>query len=273
MLHVLLFPAMAMIVPAKDAKFRWQKLNYLMISVRQLQLAARMMQMSIVVGSLSWSAVVQDAGLANIKTKVLSQPQVPSATKVSTPNTLIVPGKSAGPITAKTTYSDLVKLFGVKRLTPIRFYGTEGQVQFPATEIALGRNRVLTVVWKDMKQVKPLQVVINDPTWKTAEGIGIGSSLTKLRQVLGKFKITGLGWDYGNEVIDLSPAIRTRYAGLKIVVEADYLAGRRFPKDLQAVTGDKVILAASDRHWQPLKIRVSGLTVYFPEASSPQQRK
>lgn len=92
MLHVLLFPAMAMIVPAKDAKFRWQKLNYFMISVRQLQLAARMMQMSIVVGSL------------------------------------------------------------------------------------------------------------------------------------------------------------------------------------QAVTGDKVILAASDRHWQPLKIRVSGLTVYFPEASSPQPR-
>jgi hypothetical protein len=263
---------MAMIVPAKDAKFRLQKLNYFMISVRQLQLVRQITQMSIVVGSLYWSAVVQDAGLANIKTKVSSQPQVPSATKVST-NTLIVPGKSVGPITAKTTYPDLVKLFGVKRLTPTRFYGTEGQVQFPATEIALGRNRVLTVVWKDMKQVKPLQVVINDPTWKTAEGIGIGSSLTKLRQVLGKFKITGLGWDYGNEVIDLSPAIQIRYAGLKIVVEADYLAGRRFPNDLQAVTGDKVILAASDRHWQPLKIRVSGLSVYFPEASSPKQSK
>jgi hypothetical protein len=244
-----------------------------MISVCQLQFARRIMQISIVVGCLYGNAATNDRGWANIKSKSLSQPQKPPSTTVSIPNTLIVPGKSAGPITAKTTYSDLVKLFGVKRLTPIGFYGTEGQVQFPATEIALGRNRVLTVVWKDLKQVKPLQVAINDPTWKTAEGIGIGSSLTQLRQVLGKFKITGLGWDYGNEVIDLQPKIQTRYAGLKIIVEADYLAGRRFPKDLKAVTGDKVILAASDRHWQSLQIHVSGLTVYFPTESSPKQRK
>jgi hypothetical protein len=160
----------------------------------------------------------------------------------------IHPGKSAGPITAKATYSNLVRLFGVKQLTPTRIYGLEGQVQFPCTEIALGQNRFVTLVWQDLKQAKPLQVIINDPTWKTAEGIGIGSSLTQLRQVLGKFKITGLGWDYGNEAIDLQPKIQTRYAGLKIIVEADYLAGRRFPKDLKAVTGDKVILAASDRH-------------------------
>jgi hypothetical protein len=244
-----------------------------MISVRQLQLAHRITQILIVVGSLYWSVVTNDLGLANIKPKVLSQSQRPSSPKVLTPNTSIVPGKSVGPITAKTTYPDLVRLFGIKRLTPTRFYGAEGQVQFPCTEIAMGRNRFVTVVWKDMKQAKPLQVVINDPTWKTAEGIGIGASLTKLRQVLGKFKITGLGWDYGNEVIDLPPAIQTRYAGLKIIIEADYLAGRRFPADLKAVTGDKVILAASDRHWQPLKIHVSGLTVYFPVESPPKQRK
>jgi hypothetical protein len=121
----------------------------------------------------------------------------------------------------------------------------------------------------DLHQAKPLQVIINDPTWKTAAGISVGTSLIKLRQVLGKFKITGLGWDYGNQVTELSPAVKTRYAGLKIVVEADELAAKRFPQDLTAVTGDRVILPASDRHWRSLKIRVSGLTVYFPDASLP----
>ena len=238
-----------------------------MISAHQLKLASRTLQIAIFVSSLSWSAIAQNPGWANMNAKAVTTPPTsPAASKV---NTLIVPGKSVGPITATTTYADLVRIFGIKRLTPTRLYEIEGQVQFPCTDITLGQNRVLTVVWKDLKQAKPLQVIINDPTWKTAEGISVGTSLIKLRQVLGKFKITGLGWDYGNQVTELSPAVKTRYAGLKIVVEADELAARRFPKDLKAVTGDRVILPASDRHWRSLKISVSGLTVYFPNASLP----
>ena len=242
-----------------------------MISARQLQLARRTLQISIFVSSLAWSAVAYNPAWANTNTKAVTSPSTPpAASKVSTPiNTLIVPGKSVGPITATTTYADLVRIFGTKRLTPTRLYEIDGQVQFPCTDITLGQNRVLTVVWKDLKQAKPIQVIINDPTWKTAEGISVGTSLIKLRQVLGKFKITGLGWDYGNQVTELSPALKTRYAGLKIVVEPDELAARRFPKDVKAVTGDRVILPASDRHWRSLKIRVSGLTVYFPDTSLP----
>jgi hypothetical protein len=261
---------MASIVPAQDIKFR-SSYTIAMIFARQLQLARRTLQISIFVSSLSWSAVAQNPGWANTNSKAVTPPPTtPATSKVSTPinNTLIIPGKSVGPITATTTYADLVRIFGTKRLTPTRLYEIEGQVQFPCTDIKLGQNRVLTVVWKDLKQAKPLQVIINDPTWKTASGISVGTSLTKLRQVLGKFKITGFGWDYGNQVI-YPPAIKTRYAGLKIVVEADELAARRFPKDLKAVTGDRVILPASDRHWRSLKISVSGLTVYFPDASLP----
>jgi hypothetical protein len=197
-----------------------------------------------------------------------SSPQNP--TKI---DTLIVPGKRVGAITTTTTYSDLVKIFGKNRLTQKKVYGPEGQVEFPGTSIVLGRNRSITVAWKDTKRLQPLQVIINDPAWKTAEGIGLGTSLTKLRQVLGDFKITGLYWDYGNQVVGLSPAIRSRYTGLSISVDADRVAAHRFPKDLKAVIGDGVTLAASNPHWKPLKMRVSGLSVYFPTPRSTKPKK
>jgi hypothetical protein len=186
--------------------------------------------------------------------------------KAAASNTLIVPGKRAGAITAKTTYADLVNIYGKQRLTFKKVYGPEGQVVFPGTLITLGKNRSVTVAWKDAKKLQPLQVIIADPTWKTAEGIGLGTSLAKLRQVLGEFKITGLGWDYGNQVVQLSPKIQARYSGLSISVNADRLAAQQFPADYRAVSGDGVTPAASDPHWKPLKMRVSGLSIYFSES-------
>ena len=191
-----------------------------------------------------------------------------SAPKSAASDTLIVPGKRAGAITAKTTYADLVNIYGKQRLTSKKVYGPEGQVVFPGTLITLGQNRSVTVAWKDAKKLQPLLVIIADPTWKTAEGIGLGTSLTKLRQILGEFWITGLGWDYGNQVVRLSPAMQARYNGLSISVNADRLAAQQFPADYRAVSGDGVTPAASDPHWKRLKMRVSGLSVYFSDSKS-----
>lgn len=210
--------------------------------------------------------------LADTKPRIRSQPQVMPSSTAPQLDTLIVPGKRVGAITPKTTYADLVKMFGKQRLTAKKVYGGEGQVDFSGTTIELGRNRSLTVAWKNARKLQPVRIIINDPAWKTAEGIGVGTSLAKLRQVLGEFKITGLYWDYGNQVVNLSRAIRDRYTGLSITVDADYTASRKFPADLKAVTGDKVILAASNPHWQPLKMHVSAMSVDFPHTLSPQQK-
>ena len=183
-------------------------------------------------------------------------------------DTLIVPGKRVGAITAKSTFADLVKIYGKQRLSSKKFYGAEGQVELPATLITLGQNRSLIVVWKDAKKQQLFQVIIDDPTWKTSEGIGVGTSLSKLRQILGEFKITGLGWDYGNQVVNLSPAMQARYTGLNIAVNADRAAAKKFPADLRAVSGDGVTPAASDPRWKSLKMSVSHLTVSFPDRSS-----
>lgn len=219
----------------------------------------------VAISLLCWGASSQRS-LA--KPAVSPQPKTVTSQPLPALDTLIVPGKRVGAITAKSTFVDLVKIYGKQRLSSKKFYGAEGQVELPATLITLGQNRSLTVVWQDAKKLTPFQVIIDDPTWKTAEGISVGTSLNKLRQILGEFKITGLGWDYGNQVVNLSPAMRARYSGLSIAVDADRAAAKKFPADLRAVSGDGITPAASDPHWKSLKMRVSHLTVSFPDRSS-----
>jgi hypothetical protein len=197
----------------------------------------------------------------------LAQPPTPAITSsMMKANTLVVPGKSVGAITAKTTYTDLVKLFGKERLTAKKVYGAEGQVEYPGTLVSSRGKKLLVVAWKDARKLQPLDVTIFDSGWKTTEGIGVGMSLPKLRKILGEFRISGLYWDYGNQVIGLSPATQARYRGLSISVDADPQAAKQFPADLQAVLGD-MTLPADDPHWQRLKMKVTSLTVYFGDSS------
>ncbi|WP_295616164.1 hypothetical protein [Chamaesiphon sp. GL140_3_metabinner_50] len=217
---------------------------------------------------LCWGTISSDRLLATAS----PQPKTGTSQPLPAIDYLIVPGKRVGAITAKSTFADLVKIYGKQRLSSKKFYGAEGQVELPATLITLGQNRSLTVVWENAKKLTPFQVIIDDPTWKTAEGIGVNTSLSKLRQILGEFKITGLGWDYGNQVINLSTAMQARYTGLNITVDADRIAAAKFPADLRAVSGDGVTPAASDPRWRSLKMHISRLIVSFPEVRSSKTK-
>jgi hypothetical protein len=177
-------------------------------------------------------------------------------------NTLIIPGKSVGEINRSTTYTDLVKIFGRQRLTAKKVYAPEGQAEFAGTLITLGKDRYLTVAWKDKSKKQILYVTIQDPAWKTAEGIGIGMSIYKLRQIIGEFKIGGLYWDYGNSVVDLAPAKQAQFGSLEIKVDADPIAAKQFPKDLEAVTGEIGFPVSSPR-WKRLKMSISLISVSF----------
>jgi hypothetical protein len=235
--------------------------------VRQLQ------QITLIAIGLGSIAIASDCVGASEIAKIATPRPAASTPTASAYDTTIVPGKRVGPITPKTTHADLVRLFGKHRLSAKRVYGVEGQSEFPGTLVSLGKNCFITVAWQNNAKLRPMLVIIEDPRWKTADGIGIGTSLTTLRRVLGEFKITGLYWDYGNQVIGLSPAMQARYTGVRIGVDADYLAGKRYPKDLRAVTGDRVTLPASSRHWQRLKMHVSALSVYFPTSIDSKPKK
>ncbi len=210
--------------------------------------------------ALCGSTIISDTSFANISTATLTQQH---SVQIPTANTLIIPGKSVGKMNKSTTYTDLVKLYGKQRLTAKKVYSPEGQVEFAGTLITLGKNRYLTVVWKDRSRKQILWMIIQDPAWKTTEGLSVGTSLAKLRQIIGEFKITGLYWDYGNLVVGLSPAKQAKFNGLVLNVDVDPQAAKKFPKDLQAVMGDRVTLPASSPRWKRLKMSVSMINVYF----------
>jgi hypothetical protein len=239
---------------------------------RSLSSFRKLQHITLVAASLGLSGLDSDRAWSNDRARIVMPPPAATAPKTPAVDTTIVPGKRVGAITPTTTHADLVRIFGKQRLSAKKVYGAEGQSEFPGTLVSLGKNRSITVAWLNDRKRRPIRVIIEDPRWKTADGIGLGTSLATLRQLFGEFKITGLYWDYGNQVVGLSPAMQARYTGLSISVDADYLAGRRNPKDLRAVTGDRVTLPASNRHWKPLKMHISALSIYFPTADSQPKK-
>jgi hypothetical protein len=179
-------------------------------------------------------------------------------------DTLIVPGERVGAVTPKTTKQDLVKLFGESSLKDKTISGPEGIGTFAATEVNLGADKSFLVVWSDDTRTKILDVRNLGSAWKTPEGIGVGTSFKQLRRTLGEFKLTGLGWDYGGYV-NFQGTKLSRYRGkLVLGVDADENLAQKFPKDLQAVSGDQQ-LSSNNPHWKPLGMRVTRMVVVFSQ--------
>ena len=166
-------------------------------------------------------------------------------------DTLIVPGERVGPITHTTTKQDLAKLFGASHLVDKTISGAEGIGSFAATQVNLNQGRSLLVVWTDKTRTKPLDVRNLGSTWKSREGIGIGTPLSELRKKLGNFKLFGLAWDYGGTIL-LESSRLSRYQGQLILrVNAAPNAAEKYPNDYQAVSGDSTF-SSSNPHWGPL---------------------
>ncbi|WP_309741765.1 hypothetical protein [Chamaesiphon sp. OTE_20_metabat_361] len=198
--------------------------------------------------------------IAGVKDTVRSQPQQPI---LGIADRRIVPGKRVGAIVKTTTHSDLMKLFGAKRLSESKFYGVEGELELPipTTTIKFGNNRELQVIWKNSKRDRVFMTIVRDPDWQTKSGIRVGMTFPQLRKIAGKFQVSGLGWDYGNSVS--FPALKTNpFLGMGIKVNADDKASEQFPEEYSAVAGDR-LLADNDPRWQKLNMRVSALEIIY----------
>jgi hypothetical protein len=193
-------------------------------------------------------------------TQTTKQPQ--SETIFGIADRQIVPGKRVGAIVKTTSYQDLVKLFGIKKLKNSEYYGPEGQVNLPATIVTFSKNKQLKVVWKDRKRDRIFMTIVADSDWRTNSGIHVGMSLPQLRKIVGKFKVSGLGWDYGNSV-NFPDRQTYPLVGLGIKVDADEKAMAKFPNDYQAVSGDGLDLADDDSRWKNLNMRVTYLEIFY----------
>ncbi len=208
--------------------------------------------------ALTTVIVYPQIAIAGAKDTVSSQPQQPI---LGIADRRIVPGKRVGAIVKTTTYPDLVKLFGAKKLSNSEYNGPEGQIKLPATVIKFGKNKELIVVWKDSKRDRVFMTIVRDPDWQTKSGIRVGMTFPQLRKIAGAFQVSGLGWDYGNFVS--FPALKTNpFLGMGIKVDADDKANEQFFKEYQAVSGDRQ-LADNDPRWKKLNMHVSALEIVY----------
>ncbi|MGB3651357.1 MAG: hypothetical protein WBA41_09125 [Rivularia sp. (in: cyanobacteria)] len=191
-----------------------------------------------------------------------SQATSPESKSETLEDTLIIPGKSVGAVTAKTTRADLVKMFGESKLKDDVVLEGEGTIKVPVTKVNLGENKDFTVAWEEETRQKLLYVIDLGSAWKTPQGIGVGTSFDELRQKLGEFKLTGLGWDYGG-FINLETTKLSEYQGkLSMRLSPDENALQKNQQQYQAVAGDRV-LSSTNPNWEPLDMKVAQMTVQF----------
>lgn len=147
-----------------------------------------------------------------------------------TPDSLVVPGERVGPVVAGIDREALVAAFPEGVVTDVEVGLGEGFTA-PGWRVEAGDRSLSLVAEGDELRVSDL-----GRAWRTAEGLGIGSTYDEVTAALGTFEIAGQGWDYSG-TIDLSGSKLAAASGLLTLrLEPQ---GEPDPEAFQAVLGDR----------------------------------
>jgi hypothetical protein len=182
---------------------------------------------------------------------------------VAQDKTLIVPGKSVGPITRTTTRVGLNKLFGAANVKDGKIYGPEGESTPGTIVFPKDPKRKLEITWTSKKRIGVVSMDGTSSVYKTAEGITLGTTLQRLEELNGKpFKFSGVGWDYGGLIQSWEGGKLDK--GLKnIWPRLSVLTGTPEPTqaDFDAVSGDRTVWSNEAAQKKNMTIHVTELAV------------
>lgn len=113
---------------------------------------------------------------------------------------VIVPGKSFGPVTRNMSEKELIALLGASQVVSAPFYFAEGNC-LPGTRVFPNDpEKSFVISWVDpgnRKQPAAVRIKGEQSAWKTPQGISLGTTVRKLEALNGKaFLFTGFSWDY-----------------------------------------------------------------------------
>ena len=115
-------------------------------------------------------------------------------------NRTCVPGIQVGPIIASSTEADIVRIFGEKNVVRQELREQQEDIEPQSVSIVFeDKPDQLLIRWATglaYKQIASVYISGDGATWRTPEGIGIGSTLDDLVRTNGRdFDFYGLEWD------------------------------------------------------------------------------
>jgi hypothetical protein len=180
---------------------------------------------------------------------------------------LIVPGQRFGPVTKDSTQASLEEQFGKEQVRAGDIPGPEGLTLPGLTVFADQADKTMSVYLSESepKRVSHVQINGDSSVWKTAQGLGLGTTLAELETLNGRpFELMGLYWDYGGHV--------TNWKGGALegmTLQLNSAATDLSEEEMTAISGDKTVTSdlPALRKANP---RVSQITVIFDQpAVSP----
>jgi hypothetical protein len=175
------------------------------------------------------------------------------------------PGKNVGPITAKTTYNDLVAVFGAANVGEATIPLGEGKTEAGTVIFPDNPDKRLFIQWAIPRQ-KMHAVIVEGTRWRTRSGIGIGTPLSDIVKANGgPFTFAGFDWDYAGYVISWKGgALEVDHKvgediSLFLAPQTPYL-----PADLATLQGDKEYSTELPQAGK-VNLRVKAMTIQLRE--------
>jgi len=112
---------------------------------------------------------------------------------------LIVPGKRFGPITARTSEKQLIRIFGRRNVIRKKSQQTGDHQPERVIVVYPGTKNEIEIFWKKAySRISLITTYGKGGKWRTRRGLRIGSTMASVVRANGKpVGIAGFWWDYG----------------------------------------------------------------------------
>jgi len=152
----------------------------------------------------AWLAAFLLAGISPLL--IQARYKQPSPETSASGNWVILPGGgTGGAITAKSSETDLIRMYGSENVAAQDVDLGEGETE-PGTELFSNDSaRRVDILWKDptgKRSPKRIQVSGAKSRWRTLHGITLGTTLKQLEQINRKpFRLAGFAFDYSGTIM------------------------------------------------------------------------